>query len=59
MKYITTERLLEIAREHFGIGHASAAQTMFEHFADELEEEILENIKSSEHHLTLSGEVSP
>lgn len=59
MKYITTERLLEIACEHFGIGHASAAQTLFEHFVDELEKEIIKNIKSSEHQLTLSGEVSP
>lgn len=59
MKYLTTERLLEIARQHFGINHASAAATLFENFADDLETEIVENIKFSEHENILSEEVSP
>lgn len=46
MKYIQTERVLEIARQHFGINHASAAATLFENFATDLETEIIEHIES-------------
>lgn len=44
MKCLTTERVLEIARQYFGIGHASAAAILFENFAAALEDEIIDNI---------------
>lgn len=44
MQYLTAERVLDIARQYFGIGHASAAAILFENFAAALEREILEKI---------------